>query len=143
MACEAVIEMGWENFVQVGLAFAQIRKDRLYKEEYDSFETYCQAKWQYGRRYVNRLISAAELVTYLGTNCSLTPEHEGQVRPLIELPPEQAKVAWENSAKKAAGGKITARLVERCVCASWSKPRRRLKREFQSSCGRREPSSGS
>ena len=51
----------------------------------------------------------------MGTNCSLKPEHETQVRPLLALAPEQAKLAWERSAKKAAGRPITARLVTRSV----------------------------
>jgi hypothetical protein len=29
---------GWQTFVQVGLALAQIRDDRLYKVDFDTFE---------------------------------------------------------------------------------------------------------
>jgi hypothetical protein len=45
-ACEIVIESGWQTFVQVGLALAQIRDGRLYKEEYHTFQAYCRLKWQ-------------------------------------------------------------------------------------------------
>ncbi|MHC1766436.1 MAG: hypothetical protein AB9869_19400 [Verrucomicrobiia bacterium] len=64
-ACEAVVAAGWQSFVDVGLALAEIRWDRLYKEEYDSFEVYCRVKWHDGRRNVYQLISAAELFTHL------------------------------------------------------------------------------
>ena len=86
-----MIGSGWQTFVQVGLALAQIRDDRLYKVDFDTFERYCQVKWQYGRRYVNQLISAAQVFTYLGaTGSQQKPEHERQVRPLVGLTREQA-----------------------------------------------------
>jgi hypothetical protein len=61
-----VIEMGWSNFVQVGMALARIKELRLYRIEFQRFEPYCQPKWQYGRRYANQLISAAQLFTHWG-----------------------------------------------------------------------------
>ena len=64
-ACEEVVSSGWNTFVQVGLALARIRDRKLYRIEFHRFETYCQAKWQYGRNYVNRLISAAQVFTHL------------------------------------------------------------------------------
>ena len=45
MACEMVIEMGWSTFVEVGLALARIRDARLYRIEFDTFETYCRERW--------------------------------------------------------------------------------------------------
>ena len=63
-----MIGSGWHTFVQVGLALARIRDGELFKTEYDSFEAYYRVKWQYGRHYVNRLISAAQVFTHLVTN---------------------------------------------------------------------------
>ncbi|MHC1765262.1 MAG: hypothetical protein AB9869_13340 [Verrucomicrobiia bacterium] len=90
------LQPGWEllwiaKFVQAGLALAEIRRDQRYREEYDSFEAYCRDKWQYGRDYVDRLISAAQVFSHLLTNCQHQPEHESQVRPLVGLTPEQVK----------------------------------------------------
>ena len=90
---EEVIGTGWQSFVQVGLAFTRIRDARLYRMEFDTFEAYSQNKWQYGHRYVNRLISAAQVFTYLGTSsCLKQPEHETQVRPLVGL-----RFWWDHS----------------------------------------------
>jgi hypothetical protein len=101
-ACEEVIGGGWQAFVQVGLAFARIRDLRLYREQFDSFEAYCRDKWQYGRRYVNRLISAAQVFTHLGTISSLPkPEHETQVRPRVGLTVDPAQQAWKWAVEKA------------------------------------------
>jgi hypothetical protein len=112
-ACEEVIASGWQTFVQVGLALARIPDARLYRVEFVCFEDYCQAKWLYGRRYVNRLISAAQVFTSVGTISSLRkPEHETQVRPLVGLTPEQAQLAWARAIEKAGGRRITAALVK-------------------------------
>ena len=72
MACETVIDTGWRGVLDVGLGFACIRDKRLYRVEFETFEAYCQSKWQYGRRYVNRVIAGAELFRDLGTNCFAT-----------------------------------------------------------------------
>ena len=58
-----------ENLVQSGLAFAQIRDRRLWIE-FQSFEAYCRAKWEYGRRYADQLIAAVQLFTQLIAICS-------------------------------------------------------------------------
>ena len=114
-ACEEVIASGWNTFVQVGLALAEIRKGELYRAEFDSFEQYCKLRWQYGRNYVDRLISAAQVVRCLMTNCHQQPEHEGQVRPLVGLTPEQAQAAWQFAVERAASKKVTQRLVQTAV----------------------------
>ncbi|MHC1769243.1 MAG: hypothetical protein AB9869_34005 [Verrucomicrobiia bacterium] len=115
-ACEAIVATGWQNFVDVGLALAEIRRDRLYKEEYDSFEVYCREKWHYGRRHVYQLISAAELFTHLCAICAhCKPDHESQLRPLVGLTPEQAQLAWTCAVESAGGRKITARLVKKAM----------------------------
>jgi hypothetical protein len=74
--CEGVIVTGWHTFVDVGLALARIRDGRLYRDDFGSFEAYCRFKWEYGRRYVEQLISAAQVFTYLRASSShQKPEH--------------------------------------------------------------------
>jgi hypothetical protein len=41
------------------LALAEIRDDELFIDEFDSFEAYCREKWQYGKRYAERLMAAS------------------------------------------------------------------------------------
>ena len=42
---EAIVERGLDTFVQVGLALAEIRDARLYKQRYGTFEAYCSERW--------------------------------------------------------------------------------------------------
>jgi hypothetical protein len=115
-ACEEVIEGGWASNVQVGLAFATIRDRRLYRAEFRTFDEYCRERWEYGRRYVDQLISAAQVFTYLRANCSqMKPDHESQIRPLTHLSPEQARIAWDKAVQRASGKTVTARLIKNVV----------------------------
>ena len=43
--CEAVVVTGWNTFVEVGLALARIRQGRLWRDDFNSFDAYCRAKW--------------------------------------------------------------------------------------------------
>ena len=62
------------------------------------------------------LISAAQVFTHLVTIChQRTPEHEGQVRPLIGLTPEQANAAWDLAVQKAGTRRVTEKLVKSAV----------------------------
>ena len=46
-----VLAMRCRSFVAVGLTLGKIRDERLYREEFRTFEAYCRAKWQYGPRH--------------------------------------------------------------------------------------------
>jgi hypothetical protein len=95
----------------------------LYRVDFDSFEAYCREKWQYGRDYVDRMISAAQLFTYLLTNCQhRKPDHESQLRPLIGLSPAEALSVWDRVVEKAGDHKITARSVKAAVVELGFKP---------------------
>jgi len=111
--CETVIAQGWQTFFDVGKALTTIRDHRLYRGEYKTFEAYCRQKWQYGRAYAYRLISAAEVVANLSTiGDKRMPENESQVRPLIGLTPEQIRKAWAEALTDSKGERVTARLVK-------------------------------
>jgi hypothetical protein len=116
LECETIIQLGWSAFVEVGAALAKIRNNQLYINEFASFEAYCREKWSYGRNYVDRLISAAQAFKVLMTHGhQIMPEHERQLRPLVGLTPEQANSAWAEAVERAAGQRVTARLVKHVV----------------------------
>jgi hypothetical protein len=56
---ELVIERNLKAFYEVGAALMQIRDDQLYREKYETFEGYCQDKWQFSRSYAYRLIASS------------------------------------------------------------------------------------
>jgi len=114
--CEAEIAKGWQTFVDVGLALARVRDQKLYRAQHDTFEAYCREKWQYAKSHAYRLIGAAEVVVCLSPIGDIqVPTHEGQVRPLIGLGPEKAREAWRKAVEKANGAFVTANMVRNAV----------------------------
>ena len=77
--CEAIVACGWNTFADVGMALASIRDKELYRVNFTTFEAYCRAKWQYARRYVHHLISAAQLFKHLCASGYLVDscDHDG------------------------------------------------------------------
>ena len=72
---------GCNSFVQPGLALSRVRDLRVPGPEFDSFEAYCRAKWQYGRQSVNQMVSAAQVFTHWGVFSSQKPENQSQSSP--------------------------------------------------------------
>jgi N6-adenosine-specific RNA methylase IME4 len=109
--CETIIEEGLRTFVDVGGALLKIRDKKLYRQEYSTFEEYCQSKWSIERRRAYQLMDAATVVENVN-NCTQTlPQNEAQARPLTKLDPEDQVKAWAKVIETAPEGKITAKVV--------------------------------
>ena len=73
---EATIEKNLKSFYEVGFALMQIRDNKLYRENYITFEHYCKEKWRMSRPRAYQLIAAAEVQDNLSTNVDIS---EGQL----------------------------------------------------------------
>ncbi|NBX73257.1 MAG: DUF4326 domain-containing protein [Alphaproteobacteria bacterium] len=115
--CEVVIKQGLKTFIEVGEALFIIRDKRLYRNEFNTFEDYCQQKWHLGKRYVNQLIQASEVISNLGAMAPILPESERQVRPLTSLEPEIQKEVWKEVVEQSEETRqpITAARVQSVV----------------------------
>jgi hypothetical protein len=115
--CEATIGNHAKSFYQVGLALKDIRDEKLHLA-FDSFEKYCQQKWEMGSSHAYRLIDAAivmdKLTKELPKEVPL-PSNEGQVRPLAELKPRRWVEVWKQVVEAAGEKPITAKLVETTI----------------------------
>ena len=56
---ETTITKGSKVFIDVGLALAEIKASKLYRENYSTFEQYCAVKWSWSKQHVYRLIECA------------------------------------------------------------------------------------
>ena len=86
---EKTIARGKKTFVEVGLALAEIRDLRLYKQEYSSFQEYCQKKWGWNRTYAHYMIEGAEVVKALPEKVFTIVNTEAAARELGKAPVEQ------------------------------------------------------
>jgi hypothetical protein len=112
IACESVIEQGLRTFIEVGNALFEIRDSRLYRQDFDTFESYCRDRWKMSYRRSKQLMDAATVVANLNHG-SETPTSERQVRPLTRLEPAQQREAWELA--KTISPNPTAADTERAV----------------------------
>lgn len=76
-------------FIKVGRIMSQIRDQRLYRGEFDTFEQFCKSIVGKDKRYVNRLIMAHDVVEQLmleGIKESELPNSERVCRELANYP---------------------------------------------------------
>lgn len=111
---EETIEQGIKTFVEVGSALARIRDERLYRENYETFEAYCKERWGMAIRTAYQYIDSAKVFENV-RNCAQIPTHESQTRPLSSLPPDEQKEAWEEAVATAPEGKVTGAHVAKIV----------------------------
>ena len=126
-------------FYIVGASLGRIRNLHLYREQYSTFEEFCQTEFGYTRQHVNRLILGAEIVEDLRmTNCCQTkakmepngfqtrtivlPTAERQMRPLVKIKDQEKRTekekrveAWVEAVDRANGKVPPARIVEQVV----------------------------
>jgi hypothetical protein len=117
---ESRIEKGLRAFWDIGQSLGQIRDKQLYRQSYKTFDEYCLNRWEMSRRSAYRLIQAALVyenvtrgsqsfvnVTH-GSQNQILPTNERQIRPLITLPPEKQREAWDKAVSTAPNGKVTS-----------------------------------
>lgn len=106
---EARIEAGLRTFLEVGRDLTAIGAQRLYYQDYETFEDYCLGRWNFSNRRARQLMAAADSVDSLPVG-TMVPTTERQGRELAGLDPE---VAAEVMAKAHTdtGGKVTAAAI--------------------------------
>jgi hypothetical protein len=107
---ELTIRKGFKHFIEVGEALNEIRDNRFYRAEFDTFEEYCQVRWQLSRRRVDRMIENAHTAKLIvesqnENDSSQTPAPpivEEHMRALNTLPKAERADAYAEAQKAAA-----------------------------------------
>lgn len=121
---ELVIQRHLNSFIEVANALLAIKANRLYREaDHDTFEDYCQKRWQMSARRANQLIVGATIadclardLTEMGTMVPI-PEVERQARPLSQVPANARVEVWRAAVRSAGGLSPTAAQVQAAVDA--------------------------
>lgn len=106
---ESVIKAGKNTFVLVGMALTEIRDGRLYRQEFFTFEEYCDKRWGWTHGRADQLIRAAAVVQALPLRLDTMVSNEGQARELAKVP-ESKRVEVIKAAAK--NGTVTARSIK-------------------------------
>jgi hypothetical protein len=95
-SCEQVIENGLAEFVKVGQALLTIKDEKLYSEQYGSFEEYCNKRWSLSLSMGYHLIAANSVVKDLDAEKLPTlPSHAAALS--ILKSPESRNKAWREA----------------------------------------------
>lgn len=108
VSLESKIEAGQKTFLEVGLALAEIRDNKLYRSDYSTFEDYCKEKWGWEKRYWQYVIAASETVRNLPEPSRTIVHSESQARELSKAAPEQREEVLRSVAAK---GPVTAKAI--------------------------------
>ena len=110
---EETIRQGLNTFVDVGNALLEIRDKRLYRQEYSTFEDYCNKQWNMKQSRAYQFMDSAKVVGILQSSTigELLPTNEAQARPLASLEPAEQIEAWKRAITSTPEGKITAAVV--------------------------------
>ena len=114
---EAIIEKGKLAFIEVGQALLEIRERNLYKGQgFQTFEDYCQQRWDFGRKRGYQLAEAAKLASEVDVR-GLPERSVRELAPLRHEPAQaQAAVDEASAAAKAQGRqKPTAEEIKKAV----------------------------
>jgi hypothetical protein len=97
---EDVIAKGLDSFLKTGLAFAEIRFNRLHRLTHDRFEDYCRDRWALSLSRCNQILNTCKVFNHLATAFPqdapvLSQINEHGLRPLSRLEPELQTASWE------------------------------------------------
>jgi hypothetical protein len=129
---EDIVGTGFKTFCEVGTALKEIRGGRLYRDEYDDWDSYCRGRWDMSRSYAHRIMDSSSVIQNLLPIGNI-PKNEAQVRPLTKIEdPNKQREVWEKAVQTAQdiGQEVTAKLVDsivRAECPPIPKPKSKPK----------------
>ncbi|MBD2006320.1 MULTISPECIES: hypothetical protein [Cyanophyceae] len=130
-SCELALSRGFKVDFIKGLALQCINENRHYLKYAETFEQYCEKRWELSVRTAYELIDAAKVIAiFLRNSAEVLPKNKSQCLPLATLlkntePEEQEQKvlgAWSECLKDR--GKPTMSQIEEVVNRIVGKPRR-------------------
>lgn len=109
-ALKTKIKNGLETAFDVGLSLMEIRDSKLYLQDYDTFEEFCNCEFNIEIRKAYRLIDASEVKESIKNVSHGTQiKNERQARELAKVPVNERESVLEEAAKD---GPITAKKIQ-------------------------------
>jgi len=108
--CNKAIKDGMATVFDVGERLREVRDTKLYRDDYETFDDYCEQKHQIGKSHSYRLIEAAEVKASINKSpIGDKITNEAQARALADVPEEQRVEVVREAAKS---GEVTAASIE-------------------------------
>lgn len=110
------IEAGLNAFQRAGKKLIRIRDERLYREEYDTFEDFRRATFGKSKSYVNNVIQGYELIQALiAQGETVLPDSERLARQLAKYPKGDRKLIWKRAVQIAGRKKPSYKLLRQAA----------------------------
>lgn len=112
---EQVIHLAIKSSIAAARALHEIHTYNdglLWRKDHPTFETYCRVRWNYGKSHAYRLRECGGLIGEIeSAGGSPLPLSEGQIRPLLQLPPENRVECWQKITAGHKPEELTARMI--------------------------------
>ena len=110
------IQAGLNAFQRAGKKLIRIRDERLYREEYDTFEDFCKATLGKSKSYINNVIQGYELIQALiAQGETVLPDSERLARQLAKYPKGDRKLIWKRAVQIAGRKKPSYKLLRQAA----------------------------
>jgi hypothetical protein len=110
------IQAGLNAFQRAGKKLIRIRDERLYREEYDTFEDFCKATLGKSKTYINNVIQGYELIQALiAQGETVLPDSERLARQLAKYPKGDRKLIWKRAVQIAGRKKPSYKLLRQAA----------------------------
>lgn len=103
-----VIRKWCDDRFRVGAELKRIRDEHLYREDYKSFEEFCETEYNWQRDNAYKLINASETKKSLPANVEIFIQNPAQANALAAVPPSQREAVIADVAKQ---GEVTAAAI--------------------------------
>jgi hypothetical protein len=108
---EAIVQLGLDAKVEVGIGLAEISDARLYRGTHQTFAAYLRDRWGISRRRGHQLIQAAEVTHAPSTgvdNPAPATEAQAPAREAVRRDgPEALANVWEQARQQLSGDDVT------------------------------------
>lgn len=115
---EMNIKKGLETFIVVGASLDRIRSLRLFREDFETYEDYCESRWGFKASRARQLIGAFRTVESLTSE--VKPANEAQTRILNRVSVEQRDEVWTEIVKSNPDAPPTTAEIREAV-ERWEK----------------------
>lgn len=115
--CEAVIDRNQDAFKETALSLCIIRKQRLYREKFKTFEEYCQTRHGFGRKHGYRVAAAGQALSEMGPIGDKLLTNESKARALGKAPKAKRLEVLKKAVAESGDHPVTAAKISAAVKA--------------------------
>ena len=92
------IQIGGDAFDRAAKNLLRIRNEKLYREEFSTFEEFCRTILSFSKTHVNRLLTAADVIQALMAQGEIVlPDNERVARELAKYPKPDRLLIWKRA----------------------------------------------